>query len=187
MAGVCGCSAVVAAVAVAIIAMAARPIAPMARPEEVPDSNTEQLPAEFAEWRSQGRYVTGASGHRMFVLDVPCNSTDTCTTEAVAVVHGFPTSSFDWRHALPLMMRTHRVVLVDHVGHGLSDKPPPGVSNGSFSYSVAAHAENLLSVWRTVGLKRAHVVAHDMGDTCVLACCTCFLQMRLRLFPPIFS
>ena len=43
--------------------------------------------------------------------------------EPIVMVHGNPTWSFYYRHLISSFRSTHRVVAVDHVGCGLSDKP----------------------------------------------------------------
>ena len=39
------------------------------------------------------------------------------------VLHGFPTSSYDWQHALDVLRARRRVVMLDYPGYGLSAKP----------------------------------------------------------------
>lgn len=41
----------------------------------------------------------------------------------VLFVHGTPTWSLEWRHAIAALLPTHRVIAVDHLGFGLSDRP----------------------------------------------------------------
>lgn len=77
---------------------------------------------------------------------------------AVLVLHGFPSSSFDWRHVLPPLSDRHRVVLFDFLGFGLSDKPDR-------RYSIELQADAAEAVIAAAGLSRVHLVSHDMGDT----------------------
>lgn len=42
----------------------------------------------------------------------------------VTLVHGFPTSSHDWALTVPALAAAHRVVTLDLLGFGDSDKPP---------------------------------------------------------------
>lgn len=57
------------------------------------------------------------------------------------------------------MAARFRVVLHDHMGFGLSEKPP-GVS-----YSLADQAERAIGVWQKLGLERVHLLAHDYGTS----------------------
>ena len=67
----------------------------------------------------------------------------------------------------------------DHLGFGFSDKP-----TDNFVYSMADHAENALDLLRQLGIRRAHVVAHDMGDSVL----TEILARRQRgLLPDYFD
>ncbi|MDQ8702804.1 alpha/beta hydrolase [Streptomyces sp. LHD-70] len=53
----------------------------------------------------------------------------------------------------------HRSLLLDLLGHGLSDRPD------SFSYSLEAHADAVAGALRTAGVADAQVVAHSMGGS----------------------
>ena len=79
------------------------------------------------------------------------------TPRAVVFVHGNPTWSFAFRRALAALRATHRVVAVDHIGCGLSDKP------GHFPYRLEAHALNLERLLLSLRLERVTLVLHDWG------------------------
>ena len=44
---------------------------------------------------------------------------------AVVLLHGFPASSFMFRHLIPLLAGRYHVIAPGHLGFGLSDAPPP--------------------------------------------------------------
>lgn len=77
--------------------------------------------------------------------------------ETLLFVHGTPTWSYEWRHLIRALASTHRCVAPDHLGFGLSDRPP------SFSYSPEDHAENLAAFARGLGLRDVTLVVHDYG------------------------
>lgn len=79
--------------------------------------------------------------------------------ETLLVLHGFPTCSFDFERALPVLARRHRVVLHDHLGFGLSEKP------ADHGYSLFEQAELAIGLWRRLGVTRGHLVAHDYGTS----------------------
>jgi haloalkane dehalogenase len=54
---------------------------------------------------------------------------------------------------------THRVIAVDHLGCGRSDKP----QRGEFPYSLSAHRDNLVSLVDELDLGNITLVAHDWG------------------------
>ncbi len=77
----------------------------------------------------------------------------------ILLLHGFPSSSRDFAFAGPRLAEEHRVVAHDHVGFGMSDKP------ADYSYSLLEQAEVALEVWRSLGVRAGHLVAHDYGTS----------------------
>jgi pimeloyl-ACP methyl ester carboxylesterase len=104
-------------------------------------------------WRARGRYVDTPDG-RVFCVD---DSGDGAARTPVLLLHGFPTSSWDFAEAMALMKR--RVVAFDFLGFGLSDKP------AAYGYSLFEQTDVALHVARARGLSRVHVFAHDMGTS----------------------
>jgi pimeloyl-ACP methyl ester carboxylesterase len=76
----------------------------------------------------------------------------------VLVLHGFPTSSHDWHHVLEELGRRHRVVLLDMLGYGLSDKPDQ-------RYSLFEQADIVDALAHALALDEVALVTHDMGDS----------------------
>jgi pimeloyl-ACP methyl ester carboxylesterase len=106
------------------------------------------------EWFARGT-VRSLSGHKVFVIDAPAVHED---AEPVFVLHGFPTSSFDWRLALDVLRARRRVVLLDYPGYGFSDKP-------DMKYSLFAQADIVEACARELGLGDVALVTHDVGDS----------------------
>ncbi len=119
------------------------------------------LPAAVAAWEARGQKLQIA-GVEVFVVDhrgdAGADDSDG-PREGVVVLHGFPTSSYDWRQALQRFGRGRRVVLLDFPGYGLSEKPD------DFSYSLLEQAEVVELVLDSLGVERAHLLAHDMGTS----------------------
>jgi pimeloyl-ACP methyl ester carboxylesterase len=105
-------------------------------------------------WAERGKRID-AGGHRVFVVDEPAESEHEAP---LLVLHGFPSCSFDWRHVLPRLARRRRVVLVDFLGFGLSDKP-------DLRYGIRLHANLAQQVVLGLGLRDVALLTHDMGDT----------------------
>lgn len=77
----------------------------------------------------------------------------------VLLVHGEPTWSFLWRHAIPpLVAAGCRCVVPDHAGFGRSDKP---ADVGWYSYD--RHTEILTDLVERLDLRGATIVVHDWG------------------------
>lgn len=72
-------------------------------------------------------------------------------------LHGNPTWSFAWRRLVTPLGKEHRVVVPDHVGCGLSDKP------ARYPYVLERHIENLERLVLALDLKRITLVLHDWG------------------------
>lgn len=77
--------------------------------------------------------------------------------EPILFVHGTPAWSFLYRHLISGLAGEMRCVAPDHIGFGLSAKPP------GWSYSVAAHAANLGALVDHLGLRDITLVVHDLG------------------------
>ena len=77
--------------------------------------------------------------------------------ETLLMVHGNPTWSFAWRNLIKDLSRDYRVVAVDHIGCGLSDKPQ------DYAYTLAQHIANLQRLVEALDLQRITLFAHDWG------------------------
>src|SRR6476646_6742270 len=108
------------------------------------------------EWEALGSRID-VDGHAVWRCDlVP---TGDVVGDPVLVLHGFPSSSFDWRHVVgPWRAAGRRVVLFDFVGFGLSAKP-------DLRYGIRRYADAATAVAQAAGLDRVVLVTHDMGDT----------------------
>ncbi|MFW6171269.1 MAG: alpha/beta fold hydrolase [Planctomycetota bacterium] len=93
----------------------------------------------------------------MQIGDVRMHYVDEGQGPPLLMVHGNPTWSFYWRRLIEAFRGQYRVVAVDHVGCGLSDKPQ------DYPYTLARHTENLSEVVTRLGLNQATLVAHDWG------------------------
>jgi len=77
--------------------------------------------------------------------------------EPILFVHGTPTWSFEYRHLIQALAPSHRCVAPDHLGFGLSDRPP------NFAYTPEAHAGVLREFVDTLDLRDFTLVVHDFG------------------------
>ncbi|MEJ5308132.1 MAG: alpha/beta fold hydrolase [Anaerolineae bacterium] len=75
----------------------------------------------------------------------------------VVMVHGNPTWSFYYRTLIPEIAQTHRVIVPDHVGCGLSDKPQ------DYPYTLEQHIRNLETLIAHLELRDITLVLHDWG------------------------
>ena len=77
--------------------------------------------------------------------------------EAVLMLHGNPTWSFYYRGLVRALAPTMRCIAPDHIGMGLSEKPP------GYNYTLATRIADIEALVAALGLKRIHLVVHDWG------------------------
>ncbi len=77
--------------------------------------------------------------------------------ETLLVVHGNPTWSFHWRELVKALRTDYRLVVPDHIGCGLSDKP------ARYDYRLATHIRNLRTLIESLDLGNITLLAQDWG------------------------
>lgn len=77
--------------------------------------------------------------------------------EVLLCVHGNPTWSFIWRNLVKELSKSYRVLAVDHIGCGFSDKPQ------EYPYRLDQHIRNLCRFVEELKLERITLIAHDWG------------------------
>jgi haloalkane dehalogenase len=75
----------------------------------------------------------------------------------LVMCHGNPTWSFYYRTLIPALSETYRVIVPDHVGCGLSDKPQ------DYTYTLEQHIKNLEALLAHLDLPSMTLVLHDWG------------------------
>jgi len=102
-------------------------------------------------WRKAGGEFH-VEGHRLFTRRDGVG-------EPLLLIHGFPTSSFDWASVWPALSASHALYALDMLGFGLSDKP------AAFDYSVFRSADQWQAYAQSQGLTDVSILAHDYGNT----------------------
>ncbi len=77
--------------------------------------------------------------------------------ETLLMVHGNPTWSFAWRNLIKDFSADYRVIAIDHIGCGFSDKPP------DYPYILAQHIANLRKFVTELELEKVTLFGHDWG------------------------
>jgi pimeloyl-ACP methyl ester carboxylesterase len=106
-------------------------------------------------WEAIGQH-RNLCGHRVFTIDAPPIGNE--AHEPLLILHGFPTSSFDFTAVLDPLRQGRRVLLLDGLGYGLSAKP-------DLPYTLALQADVVMSFLADLGLTRLSLMTHDVGDT----------------------
>lgn len=78
---------------------------------------------------------------------------------ALLLVHGYPFNSCDWAAIWPTLTSRFTVVAPDMMGMGFSAKP------SAYRYTVGDHADMHEALLAHLGVRSAHVLAHDLGDS----------------------
>ncbi len=80
--------------------------------------------------------------------------------QTLFLIHGFPTSSIDYRDCLPILhTKFERIILFDMPGFGFSSKP------ANFTYTLSEQAEFAFHVLNRLDVQDCSVLSHDMGDS----------------------
>jgi pimeloyl-ACP methyl ester carboxylesterase len=124
-------------------------------PGELMTAQASHVPTPSLVWLDRSlypftsRYFESADGRMHYI--------DEGTGPAILFVHGTPTWSFLYRHLVAHLAPGHRVIAVDHLGFGLSDKSPTA------PYEPQDHARRLVALLDRLDLSGVTLVLHDFG------------------------
>ncbi len=82
--------------------------------------------------------------------------------EPIVLIHCFTCAIDWWAKMIPPLEREHRVVAIDLLGHGGSEKPSSG-------YSIGEQADAVAQVLGKLGVRDAEVVGHSLGGPVAIA------------------
>ncbi len=80
----------------------------------------------------------------------------------IVLIHCFTCAINYWNKMIPALSRQHRVVAIDLLGHGGSEKPRSG-------YSVSNQADLTAQALAKLGVSDAEVVGHSLGGAVAVA------------------
>jgi len=106
---------------------------------------------ELQQWISNGHYFR-FDDYRIFYQD---NEKDSDTT--ILMIHGFPTSSWDWHELVSALGSEYRVIAIDMLGFGFSAKPR------DHDYSIDEQVELHRALLKSLDINQVHIIAHDYG------------------------
>jgi pimeloyl-ACP methyl ester carboxylesterase len=110
---------------------------------------------EYFEWTSTTRNNEGRR------VNVFYRTFGNPSNPALVILHGYPTSSFDFREMIGFLEEDYFVAVLDFPGFGFSDKPQDG-----YSYMLEDDAQLAdYFVREIVGLSRFHLLTHDRGGS----------------------
>lgn len=94
--------------------------------------------------------TTIINGHRLSYLDEGQGP-------VLVMLHGNPSWSYLYRNLVSRLRDRFRVIVPDHMGCGLSDKPK------DYPYRLRTHIDNLTILLDRLGVDRCSLVVHDWG------------------------
>ena len=118
-----------------------------------------QYTRNVANWRALYPYESHfetIGGFRMHYLD---EGPKDGSKPTLLCSHGNPTWSFFFRSVINEFRDQYRVVVVDHIGCGLSEKP----SLKKYPYSLGRRGQDLIELIEKLDLKNIALIAHDWG------------------------
>jgi len=75
----------------------------------------------------------------------------------LVMLHGNPSWSYLYRHLVLRLQDRFRIIVPDHMGCGLSDKPR------EYAYTLRTHIDNLSILLERLGIEACTLVVHDWG------------------------
>ncbi len=113
--------------------------------------------AELYPWTGKRLDVGGAHMH---YLDEGPREPPEGGADPVLMVHGNPSWSVYWRPLIKALSATHRCIVPDHIGMGLSDKP----SDADYDYTLTRRIADLGKLVDHLQLDRPlTLIVHDWG------------------------
>ena len=130
---------------------------------------------EGSNWRTlypfASHFFTLPSGHKIHYVDEGPKE----SKEVVLCLHGNPTWSFFYRDIIKSLRPNYRVIALDHLGCGLSDR------FSEKSYRLSQHIDNLERLVESLQLKSLTLVMHDWGGAIGMGWATKHPAMVKRL------
>lgn len=107
------------------------------------------------EWRQSGEFFD----YRGFPIFYRQSATASAPEEVLLCLHGFPSSSHDYRKIWNELARDFPLLAFDMIGYGFSAKP------SGFDYTTFNQADVLQALVRHLKIGKIHILAHDYGNT----------------------
>lgn len=129
----------------------------------------KSLPAAALDWCNTGEYFSWESTLPINADFEALNIFYICMgnpqNPAIVMIHGYPTSSFDYAPLFAKLSAEYYVCALDTPGYGFSDKPLDG-----FDYSIFDDAQLVdYYIREIVALDEFTLLTHDKGDSVGLA------------------
>jgi pimeloyl-ACP methyl ester carboxylesterase len=115
------------------------------------------LAASLETWRAGARRIGDGAERLACFVDGPADAAG----PPLLLLHGYPTSSWDWRRLWAPLAARRRLIAVDLLGCGLSAKPADG------GYGIAAQAARIEQLCAVLEITRADALGAEQGGLVV--------------------
>jgi pimeloyl-ACP methyl ester carboxylesterase len=130
-------------------------------------SSPTPLPSRIELIQRVPYQITTVDNHRMAYLDVGQGS-------PLILIHGFGGSMWNWEYQYSVLARTHRVIIPDLLGSGLSDKPED-------AYTPKRLVEFFRQFMDSLHIPQATLVGNSMGAGLAMAMALDYPERVTRL------
>jgi pimeloyl-ACP methyl ester carboxylesterase len=122
------------------------------------------LNAVITDREAKSAEVTVAGGRILHLTgaDLQVLERGPARAPAVVLIHCFTCAIDWWDRVMPRLSRDHRVVAVDLLGHGGSEKPTSG-------YEITNQADLVAEALARLGVRHAEAVGHSLGGAVAVA------------------
>ncbi len=103
----------------------------------------------FTDWKNKAKYFTYKNNQIAYWEEGQ--------GPTLLLIHGFPTSSWDWHKMWGDLTQRYRVIAPDMIGFGYSDKPK------NYTYSITDQARLHEAFVDHMSIKESHLLVHDYG------------------------
>lgn len=107
---------------------------------------------DLKSWENSGSYFD-FRGHQIFYR------LSSGPGQVLLCLHGFPTSSYDYKKIWDELCQNFTVICFDMIGYGFSDKP------ADFPYTTFDQVDILEALLDHLRIEGIHILAHDYGNT----------------------
>ena len=96
--------------------------------------------------------------------------------EVILALHGNPTWSFYYRHIIAQLKSQYRIIALDNLGMGLSDRP-----DTYQDLTIEKHITHVFDLLQHLGIKKCTLLGHDWGGAIATGIATLAPQHHLEI------
>ena len=114
------------------------------------DSEIQRIRKDLGDFYPYANHFKTVHGRQMHYIDEGQGP-------VILMIHGNPSWSIYWRKIVELLKANYRVIAVDHIGCGFSEKPE------DYSYTLNQRIEDVWSLVQQLGISQYSLLVHDWG------------------------